>query len=58
LQFLLADADGLEGAATDEYCQMVNSYRNALMHIDQALAARSFFGQREADLKGVTGLVA
>ncbi len=58
LRFLLADADELERAATDEYLQMVNSYRNALGRIDQALAAHSFFGRREASLRRVPGLVA
>jgi len=48
LRFLLADADELGKAATDEYYQMVNDYRNALGRIDQALAASSFFGRREA----------
>jgi DNA primase len=55
LRFLLADADGLGRAATDEYRQMVNFYRNALGRIDQALGARSFFGRRET---GIPGLVA
>ncbi len=64
LRFLLADlalspvevADELgpalslaEGkAATNEYYQMVNDYRNALGRIDQALAASSFFGRHDA----------
>jgi len=53
LRFLLADADELGRAATDEYSQMVNSYRNALGRIDQALGARSFFGRREARIPGL-----
>ncbi|MBC8262584.1 MAG: toprim domain-containing protein, partial [Anaerolineales bacterium] len=58
LRFLLVDGDELEEAETDEYRQMVNSYRNALGRIDQALGDRSFFGRREASLKGASGLVA
>jgi DNA primase len=53
LRFLLADTDGLGRATTDEYRQMVNSYRNALGRIDQALGARSFFGRREARIPGL-----
>jgi len=53
LRFLLADADEPGRAATDEYSQMVNSYRNALGRIDQALGARSFFGRREARIPGL-----
>ena len=53
LRFLLADADEPGRAATDEYRQMVNSYRNVLGRIDQALGARSFFGRREARIPGL-----
>jgi DNA primase len=57
LRFLQADAAELGGDVVEEYGQMVDSYRSALRGIYQALAARSFFGRREADLKGVPGLV-
>jgi DNA primase len=55
LRFLLADADELGKAATDEYYQMVNDYRNALGRIDQVLAAGSFFGRSEARLRAAPG---
>jgi DNA primase len=58
LRFLQADSDEPGRSAIEEYGQMVDAYLSALRGIYQALAARSFFGQREADLKGVTGLVA
>jgi len=57
LRFLQADAEELGGAAIEEYGQMVDSYRSALWGISQALAARSFFGRREASLR-TPGLVA
>ena len=52
LRFLQADAEEVGGAAVEEYGQMVDSYRSALRNIYQALAARSFFGRREASLIG------
>jgi DNA primase len=58
LRFLQADAAELGGDVVEEYGQMVDSYRRALRGIYQALAARSLVGRREADLKGVPGLVA
>jgi DNA primase len=53
LRFLQADAEELGGAAVEEYGQMVDSYRSALWGISQALAARSFFGRREARIPGL-----
>ncbi|MFQ5814286.1 MAG: toprim domain-containing protein, partial [Anaerolineae bacterium] len=53
LHFLQADAEELGGAAVEEYGQMVDSYRSALWGISQALAARSFFGRREARIPGL-----
>lgn len=50
LRLLQADAEELGGAAIEEYGQVVDSYRSALWGISQALAARSFFGRREASL--------
>jgi hypothetical protein len=52
LRFLQADTEELEGIVVEEYGQMVDSYRNALWGISQALAARSFFGRREARFIG------
>jgi DNA primase len=48
LHFLQADAEELGGVAVEEYGRMVDSYRSVLWGISQALAARSFFGRREA----------
>jgi DNA primase len=53
LRFLQADAEELGEAAVEEYGQMVDSYRSALWGISQALAARSFFGRREARIPGL-----
>jgi DNA primase len=57
LRFLQADSDEPGRSAIEEYGQIVDSYLSALRSIYQALAARSFFGQREANLKEATGLV-
>jgi DNA primase len=53
LRFLQADAEGLGEIAVEEYGQIVDSYRSALWGISQALAARSFFGRREARIPGL-----
>ncbi len=53
LRLLQADAGELGGAAIEEYGQIVDFYRSALWGISQALAARSFFGRREARIPGL-----
>jgi DNA primase len=54
LHFVLqVDAEELGRAAVEEYGQMLDSYRSAKWGIDQALAARSFFGRREARIPGL-----
>lgn len=53
LRFLLADAEELGEAATEDYRQMMNAYLGAKWDIEQALAANSFFGRREARIPGL-----
>ncbi|MBM4466051.1 MAG: DNA primase [Chloroflexi bacterium] len=53
LRFLQTDAEELGEVVIEEYGQMVDSYRSALWGISRALAARSFFGRREARIPGL-----
>jgi len=49
LRFVLqGNVEELGRAAVEEYGQMLDSYRSAKWDIDQALAANSYFGRREA----------